>query len=310
MPTWLFKFLLISAYLSSTTQLLIFNSQVSVVPCWVKSLRFVASLCRHWSCCIVKICFFTCSTTSNWLFNPMPDLLGVFFTLDRQKTAESIQHIQISFHVDGRWNVFKNLKQVLDDWEPSQPGTLICVNHNFPVILLNHSWEWFVISCSSGQAVSQNLWSTPYGFQFHPAGAVIKINDMIFVVLAEWQQLCPGWLTLSAVSHSWRSPIPISQIALIPCSLVSVSHPPARLLWSKVVASTEPAAPFSSPRGENVQSSEQMCWENSSHSPARSWWPGSVLGSWERGKRSQGNRLPTQQLTPPLISISSYSHKP
>lgn len=61
---------------------------------------------------------------------------------------------------------------------------------------------------------------------------------------------------------------------------------------------------------ENVQSSEQMCWENSSHSPARCWWPGSVLGSWERGKRSQRSRLPTQQLTPPLISISSYSHKP
>lgn len=167
---------------------------------------------------------------------------------------------------------------------------------------------WFVFSCSPGQAVCPNLWSTPCGFQFHPAGAMIKINDMIFVVLAEW--LCPGWLTLSAVSHSWHSPIPISQIALIPCSLLSVAHPLARLLWSKVVASTEPAARFSSPRGENLQSSEQMCWEDSSHSLAWSWWSGSVLGSWEWGKRSQGNRPPTQQLTPPLISISSYSHKP
>lgn len=148
------------------------------------------------------------------------------------------------------------------------------------------------------------------GLRFHPTGTMIKINDMLFVVLAEWQQLCPGWLTLCAVSHSWRSPLPISQIALIPRSLLPVTQPPAHLLWSKVVASSEPAAWFLSRRGENMQSSEQMCWENSSHSPAWSWWPGSVLGSWERGKRSQGNRLPTQQLTPPLISISSYSHKP
>ncbi|CAB1437151.1 unnamed protein product [Pleuronectes platessa] len=71
-----------------------------------------------------------------------------------------------------------------------------------------------------------------------------------------------------------------------------------------------PAALFTSHRSENVQSSEQMCWENSWHSPAWSWWPGSVLGSWERGKRSQASRLQTQQLTPPLISISSSSHKP
>lgn len=89
-----------------------------------------------------------------------------------------------------------------------------------------------------------------------------------------------------------------------------VAHPRVRSQRGKAVASTGLAAWFSSHKGENVQSSEQMCWENSSHSPARSRWPGLVLGSWERGKRSQGNRQPTQQLTPPLISISSYSHKP
>lgn len=143
------------------------------------------------------------------------------------------------------------------------------------------------ISCSPGQAACQNLWLTPWGFRFHPAGAVTKINDLIFVVLDEWQQLGPGWLTLSAVCHSWRSPLPISQIALILRSLPPLSQTSAQSLWSKVVASSGPAAPFTSHRGENVQSSEQMCWENSSHSPARSWWPGTVLGSWERGKRSR-----------------------
>lgn len=37
---------------------------------------------------------------------------------------------------------------------------------------------------------------------------------------------------------------------------------------------------------------------------ARCWVPG------REGRGARGSRLPTQQLTPPLISISSYSHKP
>lgn len=37
---------------------------------------------------------------------------------------------------------------------------------------------------------------------------------------------------------------------------------------------------------------------------ARCWVPG------REGRGARGNRLPTQQLTPPLIFISSYSHKP
>lgn len=168
----------------------------------------------------------------------------------------------------------------------------------------------FVISCSPGLAACQKLWSIPYGFRFHPAGAVTKINDLIFVVLAGWQQLHPGWLTLSAVCHSWRSPLPISKIALILRSLPPCCPPSSSLTKGQGGRIHGLAAWFSSRKGENVQSSEQMCWENSSHSPARSRWPGLVLGSWERGKRSQGNRQPTQQLTPPLISISSYSHKP
>lgn len=84
----------------------------------------------------------------------------------------------------------------------------------------------FVISCSPGPAACQNLWSTPYGFRFHPAGAVTKINDLIFVVLAEWQQLCPRWLTPSS----------------LPCLTLSSKHGPKCPDPPPVAASHSPAA--------------------------------------------------------------------
>lgn len=123
---------------------------------------------------------------------------------------------------------------------------LVWVNRNLQMVPLDHSWISFVISCSPGWATCQNLWSTPCGYRFQPAGAVTKINDLIFVVLAEWQDPCPGWLTLSAVCHSRHSPLPISQIALILSSLPPLAHPRAHSLWSKVVASSGPSACFSS----------------------------------------------------------------
>lgn len=97
------------------------------------------------------------------------------------------------------------------------------------LIFLDLSQVPFVISCSPGLAACQKLWSIPYGFRFHPVGAVTKINDLIFVVLAGWQQLHPGWLTLSAVCHSWRSPLPISKIALILRSLPPCRPPSSSL---------------------------------------------------------------------------------
>lgn len=164
-----------------------------------------------------------------------------------------------------------------------------------------------LISCSPGQAACQNLWSTPCGFRFHPAGAVTKINDLIFVVLAGWQHLCPGWLTLSAVCHSWRSPLPISQIALILRSLPPLAHPHCGARWSHPQGRRRSLHPI------RVRTCKAVgkCVERIPHilrlgpgGRTRCWVPG------REGRGARGNRLPTQQLTPPLISISSYSHKP
>lgn len=113
--------------------------------------------------------------------------------------------------------------------------------------------------------------------------------------------------SLSAACHAWHSPLNIGQNALILLLLRPHAHQQRGARWTHPQG---PAAWFSSHRGENKQSVEQMCWEDSLDSSARSWWPGLVLGSWERGKRSRGKRQSTQQLTPPLIAISSYSHKP
>lgn len=140
------------------------------------------------------------------------------------------------------------------------------------------------------------------GLDFIQRGATTKINDLIFVVLAERERPSPRWLTLSSLPcltlSSTRQPI------CLDLPLIAASRPP---YCSRKVDSS---ARFPSHRGEKEQSAKQMCWEDSWHSPARPWWPGLVLGSWERGKRSRRNRQSTQQLTPPLISISSYSHKP
>lgn len=70
-------------------------------------------------------------------------------------------------------------------------------------MFLDHFCTWLVTSCSPGQAACQNLWSTPCGFQFHPTGAVIKINDLIFVVLAAQSRMTHSlsskpFLTLSS----------------------------------------------------------------------------------------------------------------
>lgn len=102
--------------------------------------------------------------------------------------------------------------------------------------LLDLSWMSFVISCSPGQAARQNLWSTPYGFRFQPAGAVTKINDLIFVVLAEWQQLCPRWLTLST----------------LPCLTLSSKHWPKRPGPPPVAASHWQQQHRSEEQGERI----------------------------------------------------------
>lgn len=145
---------------------------------------------------------------------------------------------------------------------------------------------------------SQNLWSNFWGgggLRFHLAGAVTKINDLIFVVLARWQHLHAGWLTLLSLSF-----FPFSQpTRLLPLTLLG------DLPWNRQ-RSLHPH------KGENVQSSEQMRWEDSWHSPAQSWWPGPVLGSWERGKRSRGGGGGSgadSAADSPLISITSCSHK-
>lgn len=113
--------------------------------------------------------------------------------------------------------------------------------------------------------------------------------------------------SLAAACHAWHSPLNIGQNALILLLLRPHIRPQRWARWTHLQGS---AAWFSSHRGENKQSGEQMCWEDSLHSSAQSWWPGLVLGSWERGKRSRGTRQSTQQLTPLLIAISSCSHKP
>lgn len=149
---------------------------------------------------------------------------------------------------------------------------------------------------SPGQPARQNLWSTPWGFRFLPAGAVTKINDLIFVVLAEWQQLYPGWLTLSAVCHSWRSPLPFCQIALILRSWLPLGHPCAPSLLSKVFASSGPAALFTS-HGVRTCKAMSKCAERiprilllSPGGLSRCWVPG------REGRGARGNRLQTQQL--------------
>lgn len=83
------------------------------------------------------------------------------------------------------------------------------------------------------------------------------------------------------------------------------------LLYGKVVASSGLAALFTSHRGENVQSSRANVLREFlafSCSVLVAWLGVGFLG--EREEEPGGNRLPTQQLTPPLISISSYCHKP
>lgn len=185
------------------------------------------------------------------------------------------------------------------------------MKHSLPQFLLDLSWVSSVISCSPGQATCQNLWSTPYGFRFHPAGAVTKINDLIFVVLAEWQQLRPGWLTLSAVCHSWRSPLPISQIALILRSLPPPAHPATRTRRSKVVASSGAGGTVFIPPGVRTCKAMSKCAERIPRILLLG--PGGLVWCWVpgiEGRGAGGNRQPTQQLTPPLISISSCSHKP
>lgn len=173
------------------------------------------------------------------------------------------------------WSTYSCISLILMKWSPWTSGCTDSSGSFLTFIFISHSpWQ-------PARTFNQ---TSGGGIRFHLAGAVTKINDRIFVVLARRQHFQDDSLS-----------------CLLSCFLFA----PGR-------RTSDPAALFTSPWGRE----RAKQWANGLRGflafPCWSRWPGPVLGSWERGKRSLGGggSGADSAADAPLISITSCSHKP